>query len=101
MDDVISVMCSYSNDSSVIGFEMIVQLNNNIDEVHKLYINGTTEHLSLGPVIVRVEENGTYQVAIFPNLSKSGIMNTNMVHSQLLSATGMYISTSYLLTSIA
>ena len=59
VDDVISVMCSYSNDPSVIGFEMIVQLNN-IDEVHKLYINGTTEHQSPGPVIVRVEENGTY-----------------------------------------
>ena len=96
VDDIISAMCSYSNGSSVTGFEMIVQLNN-IDEVHKLYINGTTEHQSPGPVTVRVEKNGTYQVAIFPIFSDRGVMNTIIAYSRVLSDTGMYINISYLL----
>ena len=91
VDDVISTMCSYSNDSSVTGFKMIVQLNN-VDDVHKLYINSTTEYQSPGPVTVQVEENGTYQVAIFPILKDRGIMNTTIAYSQVLSATGMYIN---------
>ena len=95
VDDVISAMCSYSNGSSVTGFQMIVQLSN-VTEVYKLHINGTTEHLSLGPVTVRVEENETYHVAIFPILSDRGIMNTTIAYSQLLSATGMYINMHYL-----
>ena len=90
VDDVISAMCSYSGGSSVTGFQIIVQLNN-VTEVHKLHINSTTKHLSPGPVIVRVEENGTYQVDIFPILSDRGIMNTIMAYSQVLSATGMCI----------
>ena len=99
VDDVISAMCSYSNDSSITGFQMIVQLNN-IDEVHKLYVNGTNEHQSPGPVIVRVEENEKYQVAIFPILSNRGIVNTTMAYSQVLSATGMYIIVLYYLAVI-
>ena len=55
VDDVISAMCSYSGGSSVTGFQIIVQLNN-VDEVHKLLINCTTEHLSPGPVTVQVNE---------------------------------------------
>ena len=81
MDDVISAMCSYSGDSSVTGFQIIVQLNN-IDEVHKLHINGTTQHLSPGPVTVQVEESGTYHVAIFPVMGERGIVNTSMEHSK-------------------
>ena len=84
MDDVISAMCSYSGGSSVTGFQIIVQLNN-VTEVHKLNINGTTEHLSPGPVTVRVEENGTYHVAIFPIMGEMGIVDTTIVYSEVLS----------------
>ena len=84
VDDVISAMCSYTGGSSVTGFQIIVQLNG-LYEVHKLYINGTTEHLSPGPVTVQVEESGIYHVAIFPLSGESGIVNTTIVYSQVLS----------------
>ena len=84
VDDVISVICSYSGGSSVTGFQIIVQLNN-IDEVHKLIINGTIEPLSPGPVTVRVEESGIYHVAIFPLMGERSIVNTTIVYSQMLS----------------
>ena len=84
VDDVISAMCSYSGGSSVTGFQMIVQLNN-IDEVYKLHINSTTERLSPGPVTVRVEENRTYQVTILSLMGERGIVDTDIVYSQLLS----------------
>ena len=74
-------MCSYSGGSSVTGFQIIVQLNN-VDEVHKLYINSTTEHLFPGPVTVQVEESGTYHVAIFPIMGERGIMNKSVEYSQ-------------------
>ena len=90
MDDVISAMCSYYNGSSVTGFQIIVQLNN-VDEVHKLHINSTTEHLSPGPVTVQVE-NGIYHVAIFPLMGKRGIVNTTIAYSQTLSNIGVYIT---------
>ena len=90
MDDVISAMCSYSNGSSVTGFQIIVQLNN-VNEVHKLNINSTTEHLSPGPVTVRVEESGSYHVAIFPIMGERGIVNTAIAYSHLLSMNGMWI----------
>ena len=86
VDDVISAMCSYSGGSSVTGFQIIVQLNN-VDEVHKLHINGTTEHLSPGPVTVQVKENGTYHVAIFPIMGEMGIVDTTIVCSEVLSPT--------------
>ena len=89
VDDVISAMCSYSGGSSVTGFQIIVQLNN-VTEVHKLHINGTTEHLSPGPVTVQVEENGTYQIAIFPIMSNRGIINTTIAYSRVLPDTGMF-----------
>ena len=88
MDDVISAMCSYSGGSSVTGFQIIVQLNN-VDEVPKLYINSTTEHLSPGPVTLRVEENGTYHVTIFPVMGEMGIANTSVEHSEFLVRIGM------------
>ena len=84
MDDVISAMCSYSGSSSVTGFQMIVQFNN-VDEVHKLHINGTTEHLSPGPVTVQVEESGSYHVAIFPIMGERGIVDTTIAYSEVLS----------------
>ena len=91
MDDVISAMCSYSNDSSVTGFQIIVQLND-IDEVYKLHINCTNEHLSPGPVTVQVEENGTYNVAIFPIMGENGIVDTTIVYSEMLSVTSEYVT---------
>ena len=92
VDDVISAMCSYSGGSSVTGFQMIVQLNN-VGEVYKLHINSTTEHLSPGPVTVQVEENRTYHVAILSLMGERGIVNTNIVYSQVLSPNiqGSYI----------
>ena len=90
MDDVISAMCSYSGGSSVTGFQIIVQLNN-VDEVHKILINSTTEHLSPGPVTVEVEENGTYHVAIFPIMGERGIVDTTIAYSQVLSVTSEYM----------
>ena len=89
MDDVISAMCSYSGGSSVTGFQMIVQMNN-VDEVHKLHINCTTEHLSPGPVTAQVEENGTYKVAIFPIMGERGIVDTTIVYSEVFSVTSMF-----------
>ena len=94
---VISAVCDYSgNNSSVTGFQIIVQLNN-ADEVHKLYINGTTEHLSPGSVTVQVEENGTYHVAIFPIMGERGIVDTTIVYSQEISVSSKYIIT-YIIT---
>ena len=84
MDDVISAMCFYSGSSSVTGFKIIVQLNN-IDEVHKLHINGTTQHLSPGPVTVQVEKSGSYHVAIFPIMRERGIVDTTIAYSEVLS----------------
>ena len=84
VDDVISTMCFYSGGSSVTGFQVIVQLNN-VDEVHKLHINGTTEHLSPGPVTVQVEESGSYHVAIFPIMGEMGIVDTTIAYSEVLS----------------
>ena len=88
VDDVISAMCSYSGGSSVTGFQIIVQLNN-VDEVHKLHINSTTEHLSPGPVTAQVEESGIYHVAIFPLMGEKGTVNTTIAYSQVLPITGM------------
>ena len=96
VDDVISTTCFYSVCSSVTGFQIIVHLNN-VNEVHKLHINSTTEHLSTGPVTVRVEENKTYQVAIFPIMSNRGMIAT-IAYSEVLSPTGMYVNISYLAT---
>ena len=89
LDGTISAMCSLSK-SSVTGFQIIVQLNN-VDEVHKLLIYGTTEHLSTGPVTVRVEESGTYHVVIFPIMGEKGIVNTTIAYSQVLSVNGMLL----------
>ena len=84
----ISAVCDYSgNNSSVTGFQIIVQLNN-ADEVHKLYINSTTEH----QVTVQVEENGTYHVAIFLIMGESGIMDTTIAYSQDISVSSKYIN---------
>ena len=91
MDDIISAMCSYSGGSSVTGFQIIVQLNN-VDEVHKLHINGTTEHLSPGPVTVQVEESGTYYVVIFPIMGERGIVDTTIAYSEVLSVASEYVS---------
>ena len=92
MDDVISAMCSYSGGSSVIGFQIIVQLNN-VDEVHKLYINSTTKKQSSGPITtLQVEENETYHIAIFPTMEESGIVDTTIAYSEVLLATSKYIS---------
>ena len=96
MDGVISAMCSYSGGSSVTGFQITVQ-SNNVDEVHKLHLSGTTEHLSPGPVTVGVEENGTYHVAIFPIMGEMmGIVNTTIAYSEVLSVTSEYISYVYM-----
>ena len=81
MDDVISAMCSYSGGSSVTGFQIIVQLNN-VTEVHKLYMNCTQ---TTQPVTVRVNENGTYHVAIFPIMGERGIVDTTIAYSQEIS----------------
>ena len=93
MDDVISTMCSYSGDSSVTGFQIIVQLNN-VTEVHKLHINCTTEHLSPGPVTVQVEESGSYHVAFFPIMGERGIVDTTIAYSEVLSITTQGINDS-------
>ena len=84
VNDVISAMCSYSGGSSVTGFQLIVQLNN-VDEVYKLHINSTTEHLSPEPVTIRVEKNRTYHVAILSLMGERRIVDTDIVYSQVLS----------------
>ena len=83
-------MCSYSGSSSVTGFQIIVQLNY-ITEVHKLRINCTTEHLSPGPVTVRVEKSRSYHVAIFPLMGERGIVDTTIVYSEVLPVTSEYV----------
>ena len=83
-------MCSYSGGSSVTGFQIIVQLNN-VDEVHKLLVNCTTELLFPGPVTVRVKESRTYHVTIFPIKGEKGILDANIVYSEVLPVTGEYV----------
>ena len=85
MDDVISAMCSYSDSSSVTGFQIIIQLNN-VMKIHKLFINSTTRQQSHRPVTVQMEENGTCHIAIFPVMGKSGIVDTTIAYSEVLSA---------------
>ena len=90
MDGVISAMCPYFGGSSVTGFQMIVQLNN-ATEVHKLFTNYTTEHLSPEPVTVQVNESGTYHVAIFPIMGEMGIVDTNLIYSKELLVNGKFV----------
>ena len=97
VDDVISVMCSYSGGLSVTGFQIIVQLND-VDEVHKLHINCTTEHLSPGTVTVQMEESGSYHVVIFPIMGERGIVDTTIAYSEVFSVTSEYVS--YIASSI-
>ena len=49
-----------------------------VNEVHKLHLNCTIEHLSPGPVIVQVEESGSYHVAIFPIMEERGIVDATI-----------------------
>ena len=87
MDGVISAMCSYSGGSSVTGFQMIIQ-SNNVNKVHKLFTNYTTEHFSPEPVTVKVNESESYHVAIFPIMGEMGIVDTHLIYSKVLIVDG-------------
>ena len=75
------VECAYSNDSMATGFQMIVQLSN-FSEVHKLYVNKSTDRNT--PASVVVEESGMYQVTIFPIIEDVGIVDADAEFITLL-----------------
>ncbi len=69
------VECAYSSDSIATGFQTIAQLNNS-SEVHRLYASKTTDVQTSASVVV--EENGLYQVTIFPIRGGSGIVDSRV-----------------------
>ena len=93
---VISIMCSYFSDSTAIGFQVIVQMEQHA-ETGVLLINRTTEHLSSGPVTIQLEEdkNGTYRVAVFPLKREGGIVNATVEYTQELSTGSMLSIVNY------
>ena len=91
-ESVIAIMCSYSSDSTAIGFQVIVQMEQHA-ETGVLLINRTTEHLSSGPVTIQVEDkNGKYRVAVFPLKREGGIVNATVEYTQELSTGGMLLT---------
>ncbi len=77
---LIQVDCSYG-DSTATGFQMIVQLSNS-SEVHRLYVNKTTDRQTSESVVV--EENGLYQVTVFAIRRTRGIVNSAVEFSERL-----------------
>ena len=75
--DSITVECTYSE--SVTGFQMIAYLSAS-REVNKLYVNQTTNRQT--SISVTVEENGMYQVAIFPIKRDGGIAGSAVEYTQ-------------------
>ena len=57
---------------------------NDSDEVHKIYVNQTTDTRTAATI--RVEEYGTYQVTIFAIVSGLGILGSRAEHTQLVMA---------------
>ena len=73
---------------SNISFQMIAQLSDS-SEVHKLHINKSIDLQT--PVIVQVEESGTYQVTIFSIEEGTGTLDSTVGYMQQV----FIINTSY------
>ena len=69
--------CTYTE--SVTGFQMIAYLSAS-REVNKLYVNQTTNRQT--SISVTVEENGMYQVAIFPIRRNGGIAGSDVEYTE-------------------
>ena len=72
------VECDYTNVSKVTGYQVIAQLSNP-SEVHILYINKTTTRQT--SVIVRIEEDGLYQIIVFSIRGKMGITESSVEYA--------------------
>ena len=71
----IDARCDYLTNSTATGFQMIVR-QSDPNNVRKLFVN-ITEELD-AEASVEVEENGTYQVAIFAVMQESGITESDV-----------------------
>lgn len=56
-------------------YEVIVQSSDS-NEVYKLYVNRSVDLLT--PVIIRVEQNGVYQVFVLAIVEGRGILDSNV-----------------------
>ncbi len=65
------VKCTYHSNSTATGFQLIVHNKLNA----RILTNQTTDRQT--PASVEVEENGLYQVIIFPIRGRSGIVMSN------------------------
>lgn len=79
--------CEYTDDSAVIGFQVIVRLSNS----NKLYVNQTSDRQA--SVSVEVKEDGLYEVAIFPISGDIGIVNSVIEYIEKFTVSGSMSTT--------
>ena len=78
---VITVECTFSDVSSVLGFQITAQIND-MSRVNVLYVNTSMDPQS--PVNVVVPSNGEYMVTVLPSRIGVGILDTVVEFSQLI-----------------
>ena len=69
----ITVVCSYPQDSTATGFQIIAQLSN-ARETNKIYTNRTT--VCPRSLSILLEKNKTYQITVFAIKGERGILNS-------------------------
>ena len=87
----IAVECTFSNVTSVLGFQITAQINN-MDDVDVLYVSSTTDIQS--PVTVDVPGGGEYMVTVLPNRAGRGILDTMVEFSRLVLVDDVMTTTS-------
>lgn len=78
----IDVYCSYPNNSTATGFQVVAQMSN-VSEVHKLYTGKSTDHQN--SVNLRVGEDGIYQVSVFAIREGTGISDSTVEYTEQIS----------------
>ena len=76
---LIQAECSHPNSSFADGIQVIVR-STNVSEVHKLYVNQSTDLHT--PVTVPVERDGEYQVSIFAIREGMGILGSGVEYTE-------------------
>ena len=78
---LITVECTYSVNTTAIGFQVIAQLGVR-ERVHRLYVNQTLPNDT--STSVEVEESGEYLVSILSIIEGSGITGSNVEYRELV-----------------
>lgn len=79
-EQVVCVQCSYPPNSTSLGFLVVVQ-RDSISKARTLLVNSTQPGQALGPVTVKVEEGGVYQVTVFAISGEMGIVGSAVEYS--------------------